>query len=173
ELEDFLNALSKPHCCPAFHLAAKVGNADVIRILLDYGMDVNKNAQYSYMRALDVAAFEGHIAVVEVLAAHPQTHINQVINREGATTLLYAASQGHADVVLLLLNLGANPDLKNAEGKTALTIAQQCLAKTSGGWMTGFLDAKAMHYEAVVNVFKLWNQKELSNKPEPIDDGSD
>ena len=42
---------------------------------------------------------------------------------DGATPLIWAASQGHTDVVKILLNKGANPLIEDDHGKTALVHA--------------------------------------------------
>jgi hypothetical protein len=45
-------------------------------------------------------------------------------DKNGQTPLHVAAQRGMADTTLLLVNMGADPALKNAEGKTAADIAR-------------------------------------------------
>jgi hypothetical protein len=62
-------------------------------------------------------------------------------NKNGQTPLHVAAQRGMADTTLLLVNMGADPALKNAEGKTAADIARangsssvlQILREKAGG----------------------------------------
>jgi ankyrin repeat protein len=45
-------------------------------------------------------------------------------DRDGADCLMYAAMNGHADCVQLLLDKGANPTLKTHKGSTAVQLAE-------------------------------------------------
>ena len=47
------------------------------------------------------------------------------VRSDGSSPLMEAAGSGKADWCKLLLERGANPDLKNAEGDTASGIARQ------------------------------------------------
>ena len=46
-------------------------------------------------------------------------------NKNGYTALMFAAASGHIDVVHVLLLSGANKDVANKAGQTALAIAHQ------------------------------------------------
>lgn len=48
---------------------------------------------------------------------------------DGKSLLMLAASNSHADTVQLLLEKGANPELQDAEGNTALSLAKAMDAK--------------------------------------------
>lgn len=45
------------------------------------------------------------------------------MNNDGDTALIKAAAMNHRDVLTLILNNNANPDIQNKNGETALTIA--------------------------------------------------
>ncbi|MEI6670223.1 MAG: ankyrin repeat domain-containing protein [Acidobacteriota bacterium] len=45
-------------------------------------------------------------------------------DKDGQTPLHIAARRGMADTALLLVKMGADPTLRNAEGRTAINIAQ-------------------------------------------------
>lgn len=51
--------------------------------------------------------------------------VNEASGRgtEHTTALMYAAQNGHLDTVKFLILAGANPDVKDREGKTALELA--------------------------------------------------
>ena len=63
-----------------------------------------------------------------------------VSNRSGATALMAAAEAGHADAVELLLDAGADPDIRRDGGLTALMFAA---ASGSLRAVTSLLDAGA------------------------------
>jgi ankyrin repeat protein len=71
-------------------------------------------------------SYKGLSAVVTLLLAHGA-------NPDGAPTaartpLMYAAMYNHAGVTKALLDAGANADLKNSRGHTALDLARQMRA---------------------------------------------
>ena len=73
------------------------------------------------------AARSGHLTIVKVTIKK-----NARIDKQNTimfTDLMAASVNGHADVVRLLLANGANPDLKNNEGKTAIDYAENSSVK--------------------------------------------
>lgn len=53
----------------ALHAAAKAGNLDMIRLLLEFGADVNAEAHY-HESPLTFAAQEGHVEAMKLLREH-------------------------------------------------------------------------------------------------------
>ena len=102
--------------------AARDGHAEVVRLLLAAGADVNAQNQFGYT-ALMGAAFHGHFEVVRLLLAAGADVNTQ--DQGGSTALILAAINGHAEVVRLLLAAGANVNLQNQAGRTALMWAAQ------------------------------------------------
>ena len=104
------------------HLASMVGNkAEVERLLSYFLVDVNRQSAEGECTPLGIAAYRGHIDVVQLLldrGADPNKE-----NEEGGTQLHGAASGGHTDVVLLLLDRGADSIKSNKFGATPLQIA--------------------------------------------------
>jgi hypothetical protein len=47
---------------------------------------------------------------------------------DGYTALMWAADHASSDIVDLLLKAGANPNLKNKRGETAVALAEQGIA---------------------------------------------
>uniref|UniRef100_A0A670J1K4 Ankyrin repeat and KH domain containing 1 n=1 Tax=Podarcis muralis TaxID=64176 RepID=A0A670J1K4_PODMU len=89
--------------------AASGGYAEVGRVLLDKGADVNAPpVPSSRDTALTIAADKGHYKFCELLI-NRGAHID-VRNKKGNTPLWLAANGGHLDVVQLLVQAGADVD---------------------------------------------------------------
>ena len=102
--------------------AARRGDAQAVRSLLDRGADVNA-AQGDGMTALHWAAERGHAEVVGVLLSAPADV--EAKTRIGSYTPLHVASRrGHAAIVVSLLEAGADPDVVTTNsGATPLHLA--------------------------------------------------
>lgn len=140
----------------AIWLAARNGHAEIIEILIEYGIDLSTNS--AGFLALQSAAMWGHHKVVQLLldAGVPpedETLINfgplfsavssnyeyivkilikcgsnvNIQGPEGRTAAMTAALHGHARILRLLLESGAKIDAMNSEKLTALDMAcQRC-----------------------------------------------
>ncbi len=69
------------------------------------------------------AAAEGAIDVVSTLCSDANVDLLNLGNDEGTTALMKGAMYGHAEVVRLLLESGASPDVVDAHGRTATMLA--------------------------------------------------
>ncbi|MFH1923261.1 MAG: ankyrin repeat domain-containing protein [Planctomycetota bacterium] len=97
--------------------AAKDGDLETVKMLLDQGVDVNSreySADASEMTPLMWAA-------CRLLCRFFRTRYDT----SGMTPLMWAACQGHASVVRLLLVRKANQGIKRLDGNTALDLAHQ------------------------------------------------
>ncbi|NWI68607.1 ANR17 protein, partial [Todus mexicanus] len=100
--------------------AASGGYAEVGRVLLDKGADVNAPpVPSSRDTALTIAADKGHYKFCELLI---RAHID-VRNKKGNTPLWLAANGGHLDVVQLLVQAGADVDAADNRKITPLMAA--------------------------------------------------
>lgn len=144
------------------NVAARLGHAEVVKVLLAAGADVD-HADCDGWTALRAAAWGGHTQVVELLlnaganvdycdgdqrtalrAAAWGGHEEVVslllaagadVNKtdcEGRTALIAAAYMGHADIVDRLLEYNADIDHEDNDGRTALSVAALCVPISEG-----------------------------------------
>lgn len=98
-------------------LAVRDGNEEIVDVLL--AAKANPNARNANGdTALRLAAFRGSRPMVERLVK-----AKALVNMPGWTPLIYAAFNGHTDVVGYLLDHGAEIDARADNGFTALTAA--------------------------------------------------
>ena len=94
--------------------AASRGHLGVVKLLLEDGVDVNTEEEYSKI-ALQEAASSGHLEVVRLLLEHGA----DVEADRGcdAPIIQQAASGGHLEVVRLLLQNGADINTEGESGE--------------------------------------------------------
>jgi cytohesin len=105
----------------ALHAAADAGNRAMVDLLLNRGADVNAVAGNSGT-PLCLAAKNGFQAVIEVLLAH-KADVNASTSENLETPLYLSARQHQPKTIQMLLAAGANPNLENHNGVTALSEA--------------------------------------------------
>ncbi|KAI9883974.1 MAG: hypothetical protein M1823_004252 [Watsoniomyces obsoletus] len=109
----------------ALHLAVEWDIKAIVQLLLEAGANVNAIGKFK-KTALHMAALDGQTAVMTVLL-EGRADIHATDN-QGCTALHIAVSTPvstpYKDVVLILANWGADPQMKNHEGVTALDIAR-------------------------------------------------
>jgi ankyrin repeat protein len=168
------NAYDQNGSTALIHAAAK-GHADVVRLLLVYGADVDAHDNTG-TTALMVASRNGHMAVVQQLLmhdihAHVQAHDDDVQvlmvdknrailsqgadvdakDNEGCTALIIAAKNGFAEIVRILLEAEADPDLVDNQGGTAFAWAQ---ANGHQNVVQVFQDHRAKEMAATIEALK-------------------
>uniref|UniRef100_A0A7N0RA55 PGG domain-containing protein n=1 Tax=Kalanchoe fedtschenkoi TaxID=63787 RepID=A0A7N0RA55_KALFE len=107
----------------AFHIAAKQGDLDVLRVLVEALPDLTMTVDALNTTALHTAAMQGHTEVVSFLM-ESGSGLAAISKSNGKTALHSAARNGHLEVVKLLL--GADPSLAtrvDKKGQTALHMA--------------------------------------------------
>jgi ankyrin repeat protein len=90
-------------------VAAFEGASNVVRVLLDYSADPNMVGRNGAI-PLEDASLKGFDAIAIALLDHGAL-VNRLNPGSGTTALYAAASFGKGEVVKLLLNRGANPNL--------------------------------------------------------------
>jgi hypothetical protein len=117
--------------------AARCRNMDIsskmVETLLKRGADPNHRDFYMgdrkrFSTPLHIACYQGNYTVVQLLLRQPSIELD-TIDIDGRTPLMWAVERGHEGIIGLLLENGADPKIKNAEGKTAAEIAREQIRK--------------------------------------------
>nr|CAI5859549.1 unnamed protein product [Callosobruchus analis] len=108
------------HGQAALHVAARLGQAQVVKVLLEAGANADQ-ADVDGWTPLRAAAWGGHTEVVELLVKHGCSLDS--VDAENRTALRAAAWSGHEEIVKILLEHGADVNLTDHEGRTALIAA--------------------------------------------------
>lgn len=104
------------------HMAAFMGETDVILLLLDKGAPINSlNSQGA--TPLGLAALQGKAAAVALLAQRG-ADLNAK-NSDGFTPLMLAARFGKTDAVTALVFAGADKTIRDQNGRSAADFANQ------------------------------------------------
>ncbi|KAJ3214839.1 hypothetical protein HDU67_001166 [Dinochytrium kinnereticum] len=115
ELDD-MRAMLDAYCAAA---GADPADKDILRAL------VTRRSAGGHT-ALHVAAANGEVGVVQfLLPLYTKTDLTIGTTMDGSTPLHWAALNGKLECVELFLNAGADATLKNDDGRSAVTVAEQ------------------------------------------------
>ena len=101
--------------------AAKNGNLDRVKLLVEQGMDKNQVGGHWEAPALLIAASKGHLSVVQYLVE--QGADMEKGDSDDCTPLITASAYGRLDVARYLLEQGADRDKACTNGETSLHCA--------------------------------------------------
>lgn len=112
----------------ALHYSVSHGNFDIVSLLLDSKVcDVNKQNKAGYtaimLASLAVLKNEAHRSVIQRLFNLGDVNIRA--SQHGQTALMLAVSHGRYDLVKLLIDAGAEVNIKDVDGSTALMCASE------------------------------------------------
>ena len=107
----------------ALMAAANNGHTEIAKILIGRGAKVDA-VDHSHRTALLFAATGPFPETVKLLLDN-KSNPNVVDNGEHFSPLMHAAAEGNLDIVKILLEYGADPDLKDVDGDTAESFAGQ------------------------------------------------
>lgn len=107
--------------------AASYGKTDYVKLLLDFGADIETKSFWDDRTALSEAAFGGHDKTIALLLQHG-ANLNGT-NYYKKTASMFAAEYGEVDVVKILLAADADMSLKDIAGNTALDYAKKMALK--------------------------------------------
>jgi hypothetical protein len=110
--------------------AAQAGSSDeslaLVTTLLKAGAD--PNSRHEGFTALLWASYRGNKESVKLLLKAPRIQLDWP-SPDGLTALMTAAELGHAEIVEMLLAAGADANLSDQRGETAVSLAQKTLRK--------------------------------------------
>ena len=116
-----VNAKGKYSGWTPLMLAARKGDTELLNLLLSHGADVNAKSPVQNRTALMEAVRNRKIeAAKALLTAYPDV---DAVDWEGYTVLMFAAVSGQRDSVNVLLAHGADVNVKNKVGSSALMMA--------------------------------------------------
>lgn len=111
----------------ALMLAAYSGNIEVVKLLLQLGVDPFVKNKYNSTVLMAICSHYNDEVGIDMnlmrLLIKQNTDVN-LQDLDGETALMLAARYGNIEVVKLLLQLGADPFMKNKDGKRALQLAK-------------------------------------------------
>ena len=135
----------------ALHLAAPIGRYSLVKYLVEQGANVHlkdnkhktalvyaieknrikvimylsKKANEPHVLEEEASLFEAaKIGDMDLLAYELSRHDINSVNKDGKTALHLASEAGQFDIVVFLLNLGADQKLLDYDGRTALNYAK-------------------------------------------------
>ena len=108
--------------CPV-HIAAETGNAELIKILLKHGVNVNKplSAGKNKVTPLMIAAGKGNLEIVRLLVQNGA--VIEQLDKYKKTALTHAVINGSVPVASYLLYLGSDPNHADSSGNTLVHYA--------------------------------------------------
>ncbi|KAG2406594.1 Ankyrin repeat-containing protein [Vigna angularis] len=107
----------------ALHIAAKQGDLDIVKILMEAHSELSMTVDPSNTTALHTAALQGHIEIVKFLL-EAGSSLATIARSNGKTALHSAARNGHVEVVEALLEKEpAVATRTDKKGQTALHMA--------------------------------------------------
>jgi ankyrin repeat protein len=115
------NVLAQPSGQTALHLAAAGGQLDTIKLLLDWGADLEFPTFTTGRTPLHIAAFRGRLDICGFLIEAGASL--KATDRQSQSSLQIAASNGYVDICKLLVEKGADVNVRDCQGRTALDLA--------------------------------------------------
>ncbi|GJN31085.1 hypothetical protein PR202_gb19441 [Eleusine coracana subsp. coracana] len=129
----------------ALHIAAKQGDVDVVKALLEALPELSMTVDASNTTALNTAATQGHMEVVRLLL-QVDGSLALIARSNGKTAVHSAARNGHVEVVRALLQAEPSIALRtDKKGQTALHMAAK-------GTRLDLVDALLAAEPALLNV---------------------
>lgn len=135
-------------------------NPNILKQLLDVGVDVNSREKKGGNTILSFASQNGSLGAVRLLL-DGGAKINE-INRAGRSALMEALMNGHYAAAEALLDAGADWQIKDADGNTAVFYAANLPAPDLVGRLaklganTNDIHLTDLHLSQVTNTARLW-----------------
>lgn len=134
-----LNKLNEIGLSLLFH-AAHGEHTELVRLLLDQGLDPNHSGIYPGIKPLHGLKNE----TISKMLLDSGANIN-IKDGNGNTPLHYASMMKNISMVHFLLSCGASPDLKNHMDQTATDLGDQEISDIIEQYENGSVTKKAIH----------------------------
>ena len=105
----------------SLHRASRYGCIDAVKLLLQVSADPNIQTHSVNISNTNLSCLPSNILLQPHIKSFLLISDFQIIS--GMTPLMFASDNGHTEIVQLLLNAKAKPDLKTGNGDTALHLA--------------------------------------------------
>ncbi|KAL4346839.1 hypothetical protein GQ457_17G009990 [Hibiscus cannabinus] len=141
----------------AFHIAAKQGDLEVLKILMDSNLDLSMTFDSYNTSALHTAASQGHTEVVNFLL-EKGSNVAAIARSKGKTALHSAARNGHLEIVKTLLwncNKRHNVEVGDVLIKSDPSLINMVDAKGNTALHIGTRKGRIQIVEKLLNVHKL------------------
>ncbi|KAK4960993.1 hypothetical protein LTR10_001482 [Elasticomyces elasticus] len=148
--DDFWAVYPLPPLCAAVHgTTSRDGNLDIVRFLLEKGVDPNAS-QSGVFSAIGTAAEYGHHSLVQLLIeAGADVHFGNPLEA--------VARHGHLAVVQLLIDNGADVNDGDADHVEGIRILLEAGAETgAGGGFDSALQAASWYSPAALRILLQW-----------------
>ena len=140
-----VNAFTRRDNCTPLMLACKYGHLNAVTSLIEHGAKVNlQDAIGNTAVQYALSCSNGSPEVLSRLM-RDRAAVNSACTRDNGTPLMMACQNGHMNAVSFLIEHGANMDLQDKNGDTALHYA------VSAGAVDTLLDFGALHLIPVCN----------------------
>jgi len=105
----------------ALHYAVLRKNVPLVQLLLEAGANPNKLNRFGFTPFMYSFDDTKNIAIVQLLLDHG-ANVNQRVGRSGSTPFIYLIGRGRPspEVIMLLINAGANVNVQMDDGSTPL-----------------------------------------------------
>jgi ankyrin repeat protein len=110
------DGLDNAHGNTALHLAAQKGHLQIVRLLLETGVDANALNEDG-MSPLHISIVANNVPIAQYLLEHGAS--SSVTNNTGQNTLHLAVETEDVNMVRMLLEYVTDPDARDGDGKTA------------------------------------------------------
>ena len=105
------------------HVAAVHGHVEAIAVLLAGGADANIRNKRGVTPLL-LACSENQTVIPQVLVDNSDVDLNSC-DKAGSSALIIASKKGYIDLVLILLEIGVDPNIQDNDHQTALCWASR------------------------------------------------
>ncbi|WCJ28236.1 ankyrin repeat family protein [Euphorbia peplus] len=110
--------------CDAFHIAAKLGHFEIVRVLMEANPELAMTFDSSNTTALHSAASQGHVEVVKFLLERGSSNLVTIAKSNSKTALHSAARNGHLEILKAILRKEPGITTRiDRKGQTALHMA--------------------------------------------------